>query len=87
MPPREFQHRVPRVVIVEDNPADAEMLRFAIHQTGVQAEIVSLHDGAQAFQYFGLTEPRVASECDLLLLDISLPTVSGLELLERIKGR
>ena len=86
MPPRESQRRVPRVVIVEDNPADAEMLRFAINHTGVEIEIVWLHDGAQALEYFGLAERRAAPDCDLLLLDISLPTVSGVELLQQIKA-
>ena len=75
------------IVLVEDNPADAHMLRAALEQTGMSIDVVSLTDGADAVQYFsGDNIEDVLRNCDLVLLDLNLPRVSGFEVLEHIKG-
>jgi two-component system, chemotaxis family, response regulator Rcp1 len=75
-----------RIVLVEDNPADAQMLRTALEQTGISIEIVTLADGAEAMEYFSdANADDVLAKCDLVLLDLNLPRVTGFELLQHIK--
>jgi CheY-like chemotaxis protein len=72
------------IVLVEDNPADAEMLETVLQQTGAPVDIVRLDDGFKAIEY--LTLNNVARQYDLVLLDLNLPGLSGFEVLERIRA-
>jgi CheY-like chemotaxis protein len=74
-----------RIILVEDNPADAEMLETALQQADVPVEIIRLDDGIKAIEY--LTQHNVARQHDLVLLDLNLPRLSGFEVLERIRAR
>ena len=75
------------IVLVEDNPADAQMLQTALRATGTPTEITLLTDGAKALEHFCGNASAGAHNCDLLLLDLNLPRVSGFEVLERIRAR
>jgi CheY-like chemotaxis protein len=76
------------LVLVEDNPADVQMLRMALEQTGTPMRIVALADGVEAIEYFRPADDRdVRSKCDLVLLDLNLPRINGFEVLEHIKSR
>ncbi len=74
-----------RILLVEDNPADAQMLRTALGKAGMPVEITHLKDGVEAVEYLqqGPTPSRL---CDVVLLDLNLPRISGFEVLEHIRG-
>ena len=74
------------IVLVEDNPADARMLETALRQAGTPTEVTLLTDGAKAIDYFCDDAGQGVRGCDLLLLDLNLPKVSGIEVLERIRA-
>jgi CheY-like chemotaxis protein len=74
-----------RILVVEDNPADARMLETAIEKTGVPVEITVLEDGAKAIEY--LTGSTGPNHCDVVLLDLNLPRLNGFEVLQIIRSR
>jgi CheY-like chemotaxis protein len=76
----------PRIALVEDSPADAHIMRFALQQTGRAIDIEILDDGSKAIEYLcNANGGTVAPPCDLVLLDLNLPGISGFEVLECIK--
>lgn len=70
--------------MVEDNPADAQVLEMALRRSGVPIEILLLCDGEKAVEYLSAGGRR---HCDVVLLDLNLPKVNGFEVLSRIKAR
>jgi chemotaxis family two-component system response regulator Rcp1 len=72
-----------RILIVEDNPADAQIFRMALERADVPMEIVHLEDGVKAMEY--LTGGN-RGRCDLVLLDLNLPRLNGFEVLDSIRS-
>jgi CheY-like chemotaxis protein len=68
---------------VEDNPDDAELTEMALAQAGLVNRIVVVRDGQEALDYL-FDESRGLPE--LVVLDLRLPRVSGLEVLRRLRG-
>jgi two-component system, response regulator len=78
------------ILLVEDNPDDEALTLRALKKNGIQNQVVVARDGAQALDYlFGTGEQK---ECgpgpspQLVLLDLKLPRVDGLEVLRRIRA-
>jgi CheY-like chemotaxis protein len=61
-----------RILMVEDNPADAQMLRTALGKTGLPIEITHVKDSVEAVEYLA-NEQRPVQSCDVVLLDLNLP--------------
>lgn len=77
------------VVLVEDNAQDVELTLVALTKSRLANEVVILRDGEEALEYLcckGRHELREKGNPALVLLDIKLPKVSGLEILEYIKA-
>lgn len=78
-----------RILLVEDNPDDVELTRLAFDEGGICNEIVVARDGAEALDYLfgtGKYEDRdLSSMPAVVLLDLKLPKVDGLEVLRRIR--
>jgi two-component system response regulator len=78
------------VLLVEDNPSDEKLTVRALKQGDVPHRVVVAHDGAEALDYLFATGGHAGrSEADLpslILLDIKLPRVNGLEVLRRIRS-
>jgi two-component system response regulator len=78
------------ILLVEDNPDDEALTLRALKKNDIQNQVVVARDGAQALEYlFGTGErkerdPEVLPE--LVLLDLKLPRVDGLEVLRRIRA-
>jgi len=74
-----------RILLVEDNPADVQMLRTALGKSGMPVEIIHVRDGVQAVEYLS-NQQSLARFCDVVLLDLNLPRLTGFEVLEHIRG-
>jgi two-component system, chemotaxis family, response regulator Rcp1 len=78
---------VQRILLVEDNPADADLTQVAFETVGTPAEINVLVNGEDAINYLsrrGAYHDAVIPQ--LVLLDLNLPRVGGLEVLAAIKS-
>lgn len=80
----------PHIVLVEDNPADAELILHSLEEAQPGVPVMVLHDGHEALDYLlcrGDHERRAADVPPrLLLLDIKLPRVGGIEVLRQLKA-
>ncbi len=78
------------ILLVEDNPDDAVLTRWALKENNLCNELVVTHDGEQALDYLfgtGSYEGRDTSVMpQLILLDLMLPKVDGFEVLERVRS-
>jgi two-component system response regulator len=76
-----------RVLVIEDNPGDVELIRMALEFAGIDCELQVIDEGEGAMAYVQ-QQPDSAGERvpDLVLLDLNLPKHSGLEILEAIRA-
>ncbi|HLA64269.1 MAG TPA: response regulator [Rhodothermales bacterium] len=78
---------LPYFLLVEDNPSDAALTRRAFVQQGVANELRIARDGAEALKMlFGSKEEPYPELPLVVLLDLKLPRVSGLEVLRQIRA-
>ncbi len=78
------------ILIVEDNPDDAELAIRALKKSHLVNNIVHLIDGAQALEFLFATGKYSGRNVNhipkVILLDLKMPKVSGIEVLERLKS-
>jgi CheY-like chemotaxis protein len=77
------------ILLVEDNPKDVELTLAALEQSQLANEVVVVRDGAEAIDFLyrrGAHESRNTVDPAVVLLDLKLPKVDGLEVLAKIKG-
>jgi two-component system, response regulator len=78
------------ILLVEDNPRDEELTLLALESSRVANDVVVAHDGVEALDYlFGTGAYAGRDTADLpqvVLLDLKLPRVDGLEVLERVRA-
>lgn len=79
------------ILLVEDNPVDEELTLMAFHKSRLTNEIVVVRDGAEALDYLfgtGIYEGRQVQDLpQLVLLDLKLPKIDGLDVLQAIRGQ
>ncbi|MBA2492438.1 MAG: response regulator [Gammaproteobacteria bacterium] len=76
------------ILLVEDNPDDEVLTLRAFERHGLANEIVVARDGAEALDYLFATGPsaqREASLPTLILLDLKVPKIDGLQVLKRLR--
>ena len=78
------------IILVEDNPSDADLIKRALNKNNVANKILHLKDGQEVLQYlFGEGQWKgrtTANTPKVILLDLKMPKVSGIEVLKRIKS-
>lgn len=76
------------ILLVEDDPNDAELIRMTIDESRVANEVVHVWDGEEALDYLKRQGPHCNTGEDpaLVILDLKLPKLSGLEVLRRIRN-
>ena len=78
-----------RILIVEDDPKDVELTLTALDEYNLANEVVVTRDGEEALDYLycrGNFKMRSSDNPAVLLLDLKLPKVDGLEVLQQIKS-
>jgi two-component system, response regulator len=77
------------ILLIEDNPYDAELTIKALEKTKLNTNLLHLKDGEEAMDYFssGNTQAQKQFSPRLILLDLKLPKVNGLELLKTIRTK
>jgi CheY-like chemotaxis protein len=74
---------------VEDDPRDVELTMTALADYNLTNEVVVAHDGEEALDYLycrGKFQGRTGQDPAVILLDLKLPKVDGLEVLEKVKS-
>lgn len=77
------------ILLVEDNPADAELTLHALRKSNLANRIQWVHDGEEALDFLfcrgAFSSRRFDAAPRLVLLDLKLPKVDGLEVLRQVK--
>jgi len=85
----ENMDKLGRILMVEDDAKDVELTLTALEEYNLVNEVVVVHDGAEALDYLyyrGAFQMRTGDNPAVMLLDLKLPLVDGLEVLKQIKS-
>lgn len=78
------------ILLVEDNPDDVRLTKRALKQNNITNELIVVNDGVEALAYLGRISTAPAGGDAVLpsviLLDLKLPRLDGLEVLKRIRA-
>ena len=78
-----------RILLVEDNPHDIELTLAALEENRLANEVVVARDGVEALDYLhrrGIFKMRTQGNPAVVLLDLKLPRVDGMEVLRQLKA-
>jgi chemotaxis family two-component system response regulator Rcp1 len=73
------------ILLAEDNPADAGLVRKALETHGVEGELLVIADGEKAIEFIGTLQEEAAECPHLAIVDLNLPKKTGREVLERMR--
>jgi CheY-like chemotaxis protein len=85
----ELMCELKRILLVEDNVNDIELTFAALEENHLANEVVVVRDGAEALDYLyrrGVYKMRAEGRPAVVLLDLKLPKVDGLEVLKTVKS-
>ena len=76
-----------RILVVEDNPGDVALLRWALEAANIDFELTVIEDGAEALMLAQRRGKYAGAEApDLVILDLNLPRNDGIEVLQAMRG-
>ncbi len=70
------------ILLIEDDADDAELTFYALGRRNISAPILHINDGEKALAYLFSNQPRPV----LILLDLKMPRVDGIQILHKLKG-
>jgi two-component system response regulator len=74
------------IILIEDNPFDAELTLRALRQKGLAGKVKVFPDGVEALTFLAATVGEPHSYPKVIFLDLKLPKMSGLEVLNQLKA-
>jgi CheY-like chemotaxis protein len=77
-----------RILVVEDDPRDLELMLAALEGHGIVDDVMVVRDGAEAIEYLfrrGQFAGRTGPEPAVVFLDLKLPKIDGLQVLNQVK--
>jgi two-component system response regulator len=78
------------ILLIEDNPNDIKLALYAFHKHFIANQVHVVRDGAEALEFLFCTdryaERQIEDRPKLILLDLKLPLVDGIEVLRRLKS-
>jgi CheY-like chemotaxis protein len=81
--------KIRKILLVEDDPQDSELMLAALEEPRLAERVVVVRDGEEALDYLyrrGEFKARLGGDPILVLLDLKMPKVNGLEVLKIIKA-
>jgi CheY-like chemotaxis protein len=81
--------RLRPILLVEDSPKDLELTLAALEKCQIANDIIVARDGEEALEFLGGTgkfQDRAGGDPAVVLLDLKLPKIDGLEVLEQVKN-
>ena len=76
-----------RLLLVEDNPADAHIIEISLREIPLATQLIRMEDGETALAFLRRNPPYTdAPRPDLILLDLHLPKTNGFEVLDEVYG-
>jgi DNA-binding response OmpR family regulator len=85
----EAMNKLGRILLVEDDPKDVELTLTALEEYNLANEVIVARDGEEALEYLysrGKFKTRSSDNPAVMLLDLKLPKVDGLEVLKQVKS-
>ncbi|HJY88756.1 MAG TPA: response regulator [Candidatus Acidoferrum sp.] len=85
----ETMNKLGRILLVEDDPKDVELTLTALEEYNLANEVIVARDGEEALEYLysrGKFKTRSSDNPAVMLLDLKLPKVDGLEVLKQVKS-
>ena len=77
-----MEHQEADILLVEDNPNDAELTQRALKKSDPGTRLAVARDGAEALEYLLSTRPKPK----VIFLDLKLPKIDGIEVLRRLRA-
>jgi CheY-like chemotaxis protein len=78
--------RPARILLVEDSVADVKLVELALDEAGSTSRLDRAEDGAEALDRLDAVVAGTVPRPDLVVLDVNLPRVSGIDVLRRIRA-
>ena len=80
------EHQRPyKLILIEDNEGDIGLLHEALEEAGLSYELIAFADGADAISYIQSASTEIALAADLVLVDLNLPKVEGLDVVAALR--
>ncbi len=83
------QERI-EIILVEDNPDDAALIKAALEENNIVNNVIHLKDGAEALDFLfhegAFASTAVDNQPKIIMLDLNMPKVGGIEFLRKVKA-
>jgi chemotaxis family two-component system response regulator Rcp1 len=84
---RDTAPKTVRILLIEDNAADVDLMKYALDKGHFRYELITLKDGTEALAFIrGEGKYAHAAQPGLIVMDLHFPKSDGMEVLEEIRG-